>query len=196
MMKIFNHISTILKHKWFVYVYCKEMGITWRGVKHDLSKFHPTEFLESLKYYKKGSSPIPRCKKDKGYSNAWFHHRGHNDHHYEYWVDNLDNGGVSVKMPYDAMLEMIADWLAAGRAYNGKSFTYKQEYDWLQNFLKTNPKIHPVTLSFVKHFIKWFAVGFASPKDLGRCYYHIKKLYEECEECEENDIKDVILCNI
>ena len=108
MMKIFNHISTILKHKWFVYVYCKEMGITWRGIKHDLSKFHPTEFLESLKYYQKGSSPIPRCKKDKGYSNAWFHHRGHNDHHYEYWVDNLDNGGVSVKMPYDAMLEMEA----------------------------------------------------------------------------------------
>ena len=33
-------------------------------------------------------------------------------------------------MPYKYVLEMVADYLAAGRTYNGKSFTFEQEYDW------------------------------------------------------------------
>ena len=31
--------------------------------------------------------PISNCKKDKGYSIAWIHHKNHNKHHYEYWYD-------------------------------------------------------------------------------------------------------------
>ena len=49
---------------------------------------------------------------------AWFHHRGNNPHHYEYWVDNFDNyynneGLTLIKMPYKYVLEMLCDYLAA-----------------------------------------------------------------------------------
>ena len=81
---IFKHINKILVHKFYVCKYCFECGLYWRGIKHDISKFSPTEFFESVKYYKGDKSPIIACKEDKGYSLAWQHHKGHNSHHYEY----------------------------------------------------------------------------------------------------------------
>ena len=82
-------------------------------------------------FSKTGSpSPIPACKEANGYSLAWQHHKGRNPHHYEYWIDNVDNGGTPIKIPYKYVLEMIADYLAAGKTYQGKSFTFKSEYEW------------------------------------------------------------------
>lgn len=176
-----NHFFAICKHKWFVYKYCNDFGITWRGITHDLSKFHPTEFIESCKYYIKGASPIPQCKLDKGYSNAWFHHRGHNDHHYEYWVDNLDKGGEPIKMSFEAMLEMLADWIAAGRAYKGKSFTIKDEYEWVKNTANRNPKIHPITLKFLTEFLYFMSCEVVDKKHIGRNFNTYKILYENGE---------------
>lgn len=51
-------------------------------------------------------------------------------HHYEYWIDNVDNGGTPIKIPYKYVLEMIADYLAAGKTYQRKNFTFKSEYEW------------------------------------------------------------------
>ena len=156
--KTFGHLGTILKHKYWVFHYCRKLGITWRGVTHDLSKFHPTEFWESVRYWNGKSSPIPRCKEDKGYSKAWQHHKGHNTHHYEYWVDNLDRGGTPIKMPWNDLLELIADWLGAGRAYLGKEFTLQGEVDWWTNKLIVElPKIHISTIRMISFLLREFA---------------------------------------
>lgn len=147
----YRHLCTILKHKYWVFRYCLKFGLIWRGIKHDFSKFSPTEFLESVKYYTGTSSPIDACKKENGVSYSWMHHKGRNDHHYEYWVDNLDNGGEPIVMPYKAAVEMISDMLGAGRAYNGKSFSYKSELIWWKNKVKTDPCINLSTLYFVSY---------------------------------------------
>ena len=153
-----GHIKRILIHKYWVLYYCYKFGIVWRGIKHDLSKFHPIEFFESIKYYSKDSSPIPRCKADKGYSLAWQHHKGHNDHHYEYWVDNLDSGGTPIEMPIDCVLEMVADWMAAGKAYKGREFSIEDELIWFDNFKKRNPKIHENTISFIEEVLNYLYI--------------------------------------
>ena len=70
MNKFFGHLKTVLVHKWWVFYYCYMVGLTWRGIKHDLSKFSPTEFFESVKYFTGTDSPINACKKDKGWSKA------------------------------------------------------------------------------------------------------------------------------
>ncbi len=80
--KILNHWKTIRTHRKWVRHYCKLAGIYWRGIKHDLSKYSPTEFFESAKYWTGTGSPINEAKKDKGYSLAWLHHRGRNTHHW------------------------------------------------------------------------------------------------------------------
>ena len=143
---ICKHFITICKHKYWVMYYCFKAGLPWRGIKHDISKFSLIEFSESIKYYQGTSSPIDACKKEKGYSLAWQHHKGRNDHHYEYWVDN----NKALIMPKKAAIEMICDFLGAGRAYSGKNFSYKSEYFWWREKEKENLKIHPRIKNFIE----------------------------------------------
>ena len=160
-MKLFaislKHIKRVLTHKWYVFIYCKKIGIPFRGFMHDWSKFTPTEFLESIRNYEEGVSPIIVAKKRKGYSEAWQHHKGRNPHHYEYWVDNLDKGGVAIKMPFKYVLEMIADYLGAGTVYHGKNFTIQDELVWWNNLLENYPpKMHPETKELVTYIFEDF----------------------------------------
>ena len=127
---IIGHLKTVLKHKKCVAHYCFMCGLYKQGIFHDMSKFNPVEFIESVKYYQGTSSPINACKADIGYSNAWFHHKGKNKHHWEYWVDDFEKGFIPKKMPFKYALEMVCDYIGAGRAYMGNDFTMKAEYDW------------------------------------------------------------------
>ena len=127
--KIIGHLKTIIKHKFWVLYYCSLCGITWRGIKHDMSKFSPIEFFESARYWTGTTSPITEAKKANGFSRAWLHHRGHNPHHWAYWTDNYSEGLTTYVMPEKDFTEMVCDFLAAGRAYN-KNFTYRGEYEW------------------------------------------------------------------
>lgn len=95
----FKHFKKICTHKHWVFYYCRKAGIPLQGLVHDLSKFSLIEFWEGVKYYQGMSSPIDACKKDKGWSGAWLHHKGRNKHHYEFWMDNFDNGGSPIEMP-------------------------------------------------------------------------------------------------
>jgi hypothetical protein len=81
---------------------------------------------------------------------AWFHHRGRNKHHYEYWTDNYDNGTIAIKMPYKYALEMVCDYLAAGVAYSGgiNNFDMKQECNWWKEKRKI-AKMHKDTIKLI-----------------------------------------------
>lgn len=150
----FGHLKNIFIHKYWVFHYCRIFGITWRGIVHDLSKFHPTEFFESVKYYQGTSSPIPACKKVNKVSYGWQHHKGRNPHHYEYWVDNLDNGKPTYHLiPYEYVMEMLADWFAAGRTYKGKGFRVLDEVEWWRE-KRENPNL--AIAEPVKAFINLF----------------------------------------
>ena len=128
----FGHLMTVVMHKHWVFVYCCKLGIPWQGVKHDLSKFSPVEFFESVRYYQGGKkSPIPVVKAANGYSKAWQHHKGRNPHHYEYWTDNYDLGTTCIEMPKKFVLEMVADWMAAGKTYG--NFTIDDEIAWWES---------------------------------------------------------------
>ena len=130
----FGHLKTVCKHKYWVGKYCFKIGLYKQGLLHDLSKYSPTEFFESVKYYQGTSSPIDASKAENGYSMAWFHHRGRNLHHHVTWIDNFDEtGGTPILMPYKYFAEMICDFLAAGRAYQGKKFNFITERKWWQN---------------------------------------------------------------
>jgi hypothetical protein len=153
---IVGHLKTVLKHKWWVFYYCCRFGIPWRGIKHDLSKFSPTEFFESVKYYTGTRSPIDACKEDRGYSKAWLHHKGRNKHHYEYWQDNFDNGGQPLIMPYKESLEMLCDYLGAGRAYSGKDFTFEGELKWWRAKTSKSIAMHWLNQCFIDDMLLFF----------------------------------------
>lgn len=150
----FCHLKKICIHKYWVFYYCCKAGIPLQGIMHDLSKFSPTEFWESVKYYQGSSSPIDACKKDKGWSAAWMHHKGRNKHHYEYWQDDFDHGGKPLEMPMKYKKEMLCDYLGAGRAYYGKEFTYQKEYEWWQAKSQKPLAMHPKDKEFIEFWLK------------------------------------------
>ena len=144
---IFKHIKLVTKHKWIVFKLCCKIGIPWRGFMHDWSKFSPTEFWESVKYYDGHRSPIMVCKADKGYSEAWLHHKGRNKHHHQYWID-LSLPEKAIIMPYKYAAEMVCDELAAGIVYNGKNWTNHTQLDYYTSKERKN-LIHPQVNNFM-----------------------------------------------
>ena len=143
----FKHLFLVIRHKNKVLVHCAKCGILWRGIVHDLSKFSPQEFFESVKYYQGNRSPIGVCRRETGRSLAWLHHKGRNKHHIEYWLD--PDCLLTPMMPYKYAVECVCDKLAATKTYNGKNYTPdKALWHWEKYGNKVNG--NPKTMAFIE----------------------------------------------
>ena len=123
-MKPWKHFKTITAHRFAVRRGCFRMGLYWQGLTHDISKYSPVEFWNGARYYQGVRSPNAAEREDKGYSEAWIHHKGRNRHHYEYWTD-MDMKTKTyepVPVPRKYLAEMIADRIAACKIYEGKKY--------------------------------------------------------------------------
>ena len=121
--RFFGHWSTIRRHRKTVRKLCFKCGLYWQGLTHDLSKYHPIEFWNGVKYYTGTASPHIGERKEKGYSDAWVHHHNRNKHHGEYWQDIDKNGkACPIKMPTKYIKEMICDRVAASMTYLGDKY--------------------------------------------------------------------------
>ena len=183
---VMAHLKKIRTHRKWVRRYCWKQGLFWQGLTHDLSKYSPTEFFESVKYYQGTSSPIDACKKANGVSYAWMHHKGRNPHHYEYWQDNFDRGGQPVLMPYKYFVEEMCDFIGAARAYLGKDFSYVKEEEWWKK-KRENCAMHPnnkIMLDVIFNDLAWSEIlhndGIAEhgPEDLMADRKYFKNVYE------------------
>ncbi len=144
---IFKHFFLVLRHKRKVFVHCFKCGIIWRGIVHDLSKFSPSEFFESVRYFQGNRSPIGVCRRATGVSYAWLHHKGRNKHHIEYWLD--PDCEITPMMPYKYAVECVCDKLAATKTYNGKAYTDSKALEhWLRYGNKVNG--NPRTMKFIE----------------------------------------------
>ena len=144
---IIKHTILVAKHRWIVFKLCCKVGIPFRGLIHDLSKYSITEFWESVKYYQGNRSPIPICRREKGYSAAWLHHKGRNRHHFEYWVDFRAEGFAPV-IPYKYVAETACDKMAASIVYNGKNWTNSSAYDYWMRDLGEKEIVNPKVKNF------------------------------------------------
>ena len=57
-------------------------------------------------------------------------------------------------MPYKDAVEMLCDYLGAGRAYMGKDFTYQKEYEWWGNKISKPIAMHPQTIAFIDKVLR------------------------------------------
>ena len=146
MKKTWGHFKTITHHRFLVMAGCFRVGLIRQGLTHDLSKYSPTEFWEGARYYQGNRSPNAAEREDKGYSEAWMHHKGRNRHHYEYWTDmnRQTRSYESVPMPKRYLAEMVMDRIAACKTYEGKAYTPASA---LSYFLKSRERelMHPKT---------------------------------------------------
>ena len=147
MSKFWNHVKTVIRHKYLVMQGCFRVGLYWQGLVHDLSKFGPSEFPIGVRYWQGSRSPNDAEREDKGYSSAWLHHKGRNKHHYEYWIDysrKVPGGMAPVPMPKRYVVEMLMDRISASKNYNKNSYT---QHEPLQYFERGRGRfmLHPQT---------------------------------------------------
>ena len=125
--KAIKHMKTINHHKMLVMEICFKLGLYKQGLLHDLSKYTPIEFLVGAKYYQGDRSPNFAEKEERGYTAAWLHHKGRNQHHMDYWIDysleEEDHRMAGMKMPTKYVVEMFADRVAACKNYQGDAYT-------------------------------------------------------------------------
>jgi hypothetical protein len=128
-----KYLKYVLRHKWFVAVECFRRGQYWRGIVHDLSKFRPSEWFPYVEYFctdRKSTewfdlyaqyglaelAPWGASVLDR-FDAAWLLHQRRNPHHWQYWMLREDDGGNKlIPMPHEYLVEMLCDWIAAGKA--------------------------------------------------------------------------------
>lgn len=145
--KYLRLITAILRHKWYVFIAGRRLKVPfWRLVVHDLSKFSPAEFTQyARKFYGNGDD-------DRGFAEAWWHHYFHNDHHWEYYVSGDPRmRGIptadTLPMPEVCVREMVADWFAAGKVYNG-AWPDPHNFTWLDEN-SNRMQLHPQTWAWL-----------------------------------------------
>jgi Family of unknown function (DUF5662) len=131
MNKHLKYLWYVIRHKWFVFVECCKLGIPWRGITHDLSKFRWSEWKPYVDYFYgkwgvrfNGGMAWEWTKNTKvknAFDHAWLLHQHRNPHHWQHWLLREDDGGTKIiRMPFGVLKEMIADWRGAGKAITGK----------------------------------------------------------------------------
>lgn len=153
-----KYLKSVLRHKWFVFLEACKLGIPWRGLLHDMSKFRHDEFIPYARHFF-GDYPLkiqvlaenwpyngPFKEEIKAeFDLAWIKHQRRNKHHWQWWVLlNDDDDNRALPMPDVYRREMLADWRGAGRTY-GDTDTAK----WYQKTC-VGRMLHPDTQAWVE----------------------------------------------
>lgn len=157
-MNAWKHFKTITRHRHLVMKGCFQVGLYRQGLTHDLSKYSPAEFRVGAKYYTGTRSPNAIERQEKGYSEAWMHHKGRNRHHYEYWTD-LDlqtRQYVSMPMPRRYFVEMVMDRIAACKTYHGSEYRDRDALDYYLQAYET-VLLHPDTSRQLRYVLEMLA---------------------------------------
>ncbi len=170
-----KHFITITKHRHLVIKHCAKAGILFQGVRHDLSKYSPAEFIPGAKYYMGTKSPNEGERSENGYSLAWMHHKGRNKHHFEYWTDyNPQTKRVEpVEMPMRYVAEMFCDRVAASKIYNGEDYNQHMSIEYFNNG-RQRRTIHSKTSELLENLLVML-----SEKGEEETFTYIKKLVKE-----------------
>lgn len=179
MIALAKHLLSVLAHKWWVMVIGLHLGVpVWRLIVHDLSKLRPSEARAYAIRFHSGTDG------DLFPAEVAIAFRGHvvnNDHHHEYWSIGLES---PAEMPMPAVLEMVADWLAASR---------RENYDWpmspglwgwfRRSWPSIAPTMHPKTVLKVEAAVaKYFDCSSACFACNGRNISFYEPIGSPCYE--------------
>jgi hypothetical protein len=164
-MKFFQYLSYVLRHKWYVLIECWKRGLFWRGIAHDMSKFRPSEFIPYMEHFYGRKKQVwrdstgyykPTDTGDRDFDYAWFLHQKRNDHHWQWWVLPEDEAGVVLlPMSESARLEMVCDWIGAGKARGCSSPSYDRYRETRKWYTANSSKLqlHESTRAWVEKIL-------------------------------------------
>ena len=146
------YLRYVLRHKYYVWRGSRIVGDIplWRVIIHDWDKFLPDEwwpYAETF-YAPDGTG---RYVESPELAAAWNQHQKRNRHHWQYWLLTWDRGDTEpLPIPEPDMREMVADWIGAGWAIQGKP----DPWLWYQ---ENREKIilHPASRKFLEELLSW-----------------------------------------
>lgn len=145
MNKYRKYLAYLLKHKWEVFKAGRMLGVScWQLIIHDWTKFTPSEFTQYVNYFNcEQTNEVKRL-----FDEAWNNHQKHNKHHWQYWILIKDSGEIKpLEIPLKYMLEMVSDWIGAGRALGKPDI-----YGWYQSN-RDKIILHPNTRQRVESYL-------------------------------------------
>lgn len=150
--RLLGHLCTVHEHRSLVRRNCFACGLYWQGLTHDLSKYSPSEFWPSVRYYQGYRSPYTLQKEMQGYAPGWLHHKGRNRHHWEYWYDTLDGHWQPIRMPDRFLAEMVCDRVAASRTYLRERYTSSSPLQYFESRAESG-YMNPATRDSLHHIL-------------------------------------------
>lgn len=143
---VFNAGIELMNLEWFKEFDIDEDRYRYNLWIHDLSKFST---IEAIPY---ANHDFSKKEFSLDFQIAWCHHKSKNEHHPEFWL-NPDRQGKINPLPMSNIyiLEMVADWIGAGRTYGDTIET------WLPKNFHTF-KFHPETEQKVKQIAKYLNI--------------------------------------
>ena len=187
--KHFKYLSYVLRHKWYVLIECCRLGIPWRGLVHDISKFLPSEWYPYVEkfYGKNPSSTSVKCKFDK----AWLRHQHCNPHHWQYWLLQCDSPRSEFTLQehgqgYEIFLSRNNRHLAmfdesilfsedkiVPNVCNSNAYIYAKE---IRDRLNKSPRVLPMPDKYRREMLAdWFGAGKAQGKPDTKAWYMANK---------------------
>ena len=166
-----KYLWLTMKHKWFVLIAGLKIGTPlWRLIIHDWTKFLPSELPHyNRQFFGKADDP-------KGFAECWLKHQNRNQHHWEYWIPRTGHNRCDppcpdndpLEMPLWAIMEMVADWMGASRAYSGKWPSEEWPW-WKENKNKVLASLHKNTVQLLLELLS--EQGLLGEYNGAVCYY-------------------------
>ena len=157
-----RYLRVVAVHKWAIVAAGLDVNRVLRGaglrvslrrlVAHDLSKLSLAELLPYARHFDPARD---RAAHDPAFAAAWRHHYEHNDHHPEHF---MRPDGTLERMPDEAVIEMVVDWMAASRAYEGSWPCCGGHWRWLEHSWD-RLRLHPDNKALAGAIVQ--ALGYA-----------------------------------
>lgn len=150
-MTYLRFLKSLLLHKWYVLLAGYGSVPLYRLLIHDYSKFTRSEFPAYARRFGVGrGGKLLDIGADPGeWQRAWVHHWHQNPHHWEYWLKLVDGIPVAMEMPPTYVLEMIADWKGASRAYTG-SWDLSEWFNQSHGRMILHPRTNAMVLELLR----------------------------------------------
>lgn len=187
-----KYLKYVLEHKKNVF------KVAWKGkqylhaITHDLSKFHPKEFIPYAEYFYGDYNPNSPNKNGfisdaykitevkLNFDKAWQHHKDNNKHHWDYWYER------NIPMPVKYIKQMIIDWTAMSLKFSDTP----QEF-YFKNYNKIKFADDNVTFGNSRHILELNLDLLKYNAPLCECNYEvymsIKQLIEDSEKYFEKN---------
>ena len=115
--------------------------------QHDESKYEDEEYFAYAEYFYGNNKKSKEVLEE--FDRAWLHHQHSNPHHWQHWLLREDDGNMkALEMPYEYVIEMIADWWA----FSWKNNNLFEIFTWYENNTEKH-LFHPNTKSQVEDIL-------------------------------------------